>query len=275
MATEIIDTTPINDSSALGVMAQYQQQQMSRQEELDAKMLVFAGLALAQMIIYYRKADEVMDERNCVLGEYNSSNNGLLGFLAQLEEYRDYDNTILELKKGSVAWANGMLSKWKPNSCTEATRYIGEFTGDSKSIKEFEKMFIGCSCSGAPEGWGTHDGSLARALGAAYAGPMMDVAAIDAYEDLKGKVVELVLKAQTSMKAIYNISSIMSYYSQAYGIYQGLADLYISGFNSGAAMLGVSLGNLYKPAASTGNTTVRVGEGMRGGATPIQIGQVI
>lgn len=268
MPTEIKDITLVDDTSAMGTMALYQKQQMERQEELDLGMIGFAVMAALQMWHYWEKADKAIEERNCVIGEYESKNMGMLGFLAQLEEYRDGDYAILKNKKDrSISEATTMLNNWRPNYCDDAMRYTDEFVGDAESIKDFENMFAECSCSGIPEGWGTHDGSLARGLGAAFAGPMMQVASKDLYEELKGKALDLLMKAQAATKAIYNISSVMSYYTQAYQVYQGLSDLYISGFNSGAAMLGTSLGNIYKPGAPTGGgTTVRVGgQGMPGG----------
>lgn len=273
---DIKDITPVDDTSAMGTMALYQKQQMERQEELDLAMLGFAVIAIVQMVLYYDKAKDAIKDRNCVIGKYESSDMGMLGFLAELESYRDYDYSILvDKRENALDNASTMLNKWSPNYCDDAMRYTDEFIGDAKSIKDFEEMFAEYSHDGIPDGWGTHDGSLARGLGAAFAGPMMQVASKDLYEELKGKVLDLVLKAQSASKAIYNISSIMGYYTQAYQIYQGLSDLYISGFNSGAAMLGTSLGNLYKPGVSTnaGGTTVRVGgANAPTGSTPISIG---
>lgn len=252
-------------SDALGVMAYYARQQATREEELNLEMLVWAGLAIAQMIYYWDKVDDHTDDRDCAIGEFAKENMGMLGFLAELEDYRDrVDYPILMRKAALKDQIN--FGQWEPNSCASATRYIDEMYGDAQMIDNFENMFAACSCAGIPEGWSIHDGSLALGLGAAYSGPMMNIADVERFETFKAHAVSIVQQAQMSMKAIHNISGIMKYYEQAIGIHEGLASMFIQGFNSAGAMLGTALGKLASAAAGSGSNTVQVGgQGMAGG----------
>lgn len=251
MATEIKDITPINGDSALGTMALYQKQQMDRQGELDIEMMAYALLAIYQMYQYWKKVKEHTEERDCAIGEYVDGNEGMLGFLFEIEKTRNEVDWGILQRKANVK-NEIKFEEWKPNSCADATRYIGDLKNDVGTIEDMEQMFADCSCSGIPEGWGIHDGSLAFGLGAAYSGPIMNMAAVDMFEEFKQHVISIVQQAQMSMKGIYNISSVMKYYEQAISIREGLATMYLQGFNSAGAMLGTALERLGHAAAGSG-----------------------
>ena len=241
-------TNSPGDGSALGWMGLYHQNEYQRKQELDLEMLVFAGLAIAQMIYYWDKVDDHTDARDCAIGEFAIENQGMLGFMAELEHYRDtVDWGILKDKAAIKDQIN--FGEWAPNSCRTATLYNEKLEQDAKVLDKMEQMFINCSCAGIPEGWGTHDGSLAFGLGASYSGPIMNVAAVELFEEFKGHAIQIVQQAQMAMKAIYNISGIMRYYDQAIAIHEGLTSMFIQGFNSAGAMLGTSLGKLAESSA--------------------------
>lgn len=267
MATQIEDITQVGETSALGTMAMYQKQQMDRQGELDEAMLVYAGLAILQMLAYWKKMDEHVDDRDCAIGEYDRKDKGMLGFLAELEYYRDKDDLgILNEKLGIKDKITAALNQ-KPNSCETAMLYVDKLEHDGEMLDKFEESFAACSCAGVPDGWGMHDGSLAYGLGAAYAGPLMNIAAVELYETMKSHAVSIVQQAQASIKAIYNISGIMKYYEQVIGIHEGLATMYIQGFNSAGAMLGTALGKLAESAQGS-NNVVHITETAKHSPTP-------
>ena len=233
----------LDDTNALNIMGYHAKQQASRQEELDEKALWFAGLAILQLIYYWDKLKDHTEARDCAIGEFSPSNEGMLGFMAELESYRDaVDFPILMQKAGIKDQIN--FGEFEPKSCDTALLYFEDTNNDAKVINTFEKMFADCSCSGIPEGWATHDGSFARGLAASFSGPIANSFAVDLYEDFKANAVAVVQKSQMAMKAIYNISGIMRYYEQAINIHEGLATLFIQGFNSAGAMLGTALGQL-------------------------------
>lgn len=266
-----VENTP-GDGSALGWMGLYHQNEVTRKQELDLEMLVFAGLAIAQMIYYWDKVDDHTDARDCAIGEYEASNMGLLGFLKELEDYRDTVDFPMLMRKAAIKDQIN-FNEWKPNSCKTATLYDGDLKNDGLVLDEMEEMFANCSCSGIPEGWGTHDGSLATGLAVSYTGPIMNIAAVEMFEDFKAHAISVVQKAQMAMKAIYNISGIIRYYEQAIGIHEGLASMFIQGFNSASAMLGTAIGKLANGAPGTGSTVSVGGMGMPGsGSSTTAIG---
>lgn len=246
-------TNTVGGEDALGVMGQYAQNRMQYEEELAAETLVYTALAIAQMIAYWILANDQINNRDRVIGKYAEDDDGMLGFLWKLEKYRDEQDYPILLKKAAVK--DGItrdLKSFEPDSCGDAVRYVEELEGDAASIDSMENMFAACSCSGIPQGWGIHDGSLALGLGASFAGPIMNIASVDIYNKFKYDAIELVQEAQSAMKTIYNISGVMAYYGQAINIFQGLADLFISGFNSAGAMLGTALGRMAN-SGSKGN----------------------
>lgn len=253
MATEIIDKTPIDDSSALGIMASYQKQQMERQEDLDLTMLAYAVLAIVQMKWYWDKLKKHIEERDCAIGVYDKTDRGMLGFLREIEYYRDtYDWQILKEKRDILGKIN--FNEWKGSACSTAMNYVDDLANDVKTIDDMERMFADTSHDGVPDGWGIHDGSLALGLGAAYSGPVMNMARVEMFEEFKQHVIPIVQQAQMSMKGIYNISSIIKYYEQAISIHEGLATMYLQGFNSAGALLGTALGKLASSASGSGST---------------------
>ena len=257
-------TNSPGDGSALGWMGLYHQNEYNRKQELDIEMLVFAGLAIAQMIYYWDKVDEHTDARDCAIGKYAANNMGMLGFLWEIENYRDTVDWPILMEKASLKDQID-FDEWAPDSCNTAMLYTGELAREGAVLDRMEHMFASCSCAGIPEGWGTHDGSLACGLGASFSGPLMNIAAVEMFEDFKGHVISVVQKAQMAMKAIYNISGIMRYYEQVISIHEGLASMFIQGFNSAGAMLGTALGKLATAAAGSGNTVSVGGSGMPGG----------
>lgn len=247
----------ITDNDALGIMAYWHKSQAERQEKLDEMTGLYTLLAIGQMIYYWTKVDEHVDERDCAIGKYTDENKkdnaGMLGFLFDLEKYRDeVDWDILNDKYAVLGEID--FNEWKDSSCSTAMNYVGDLANDGESIDDMERMFAKTSHGGVPDGWGIHDGSLVLGLGAAYSGPVMNMAKVEMFEEFKQHVIPIVQQAQMSMKGIYNISSIMRYYEQAIQIREGLADMYLQGFNSAGAMLGTSLGRLANAASGSGST---------------------
>lgn len=261
--TNTVEATP-QGNDALGVIAYYARQQATREEELDVETLLFAGLAIAQMLYYWDKVDDHTDARDCAIGEFAQDNMGMLGFMWELENYRDTVDFPILMEKAAIKDRID-FDEWEPDSCSTATLYVDELQGDGSAIDNYERMFAACSCAGIPEGWGIHDGSLVAGLGAAYSGPIANIAAVEMFEDFKGHAISVVQKAQMAMKAIYNISGIMRYYEQAIAIHEGLATMFIQGFNSAGAMLGTALGKLAVAAPGSGNSVSVGGKGMAGG----------
>lgn len=252
------------DGSALGWMGLYHQNEYERKQELDVEMLLFAGLAIAQMLYYWDKVDDHTDARDCAIGKFAQDNMGMLGFMWELENYRDTVDFPILMEKAAIKDRID-FGEWEPDSCSTATLYVDELQGDGSAIDNYERMFAACSCAGIPEGWGIHDGTLVAGLGAAYSGPIANIAAVEMFEDFKGHAISVVQKAQMAMKAIYNISGIMRYYEQAIAIHEGLATMFIQGFNSAGAMLGTALGKLAAAAPGSGNSVSVGGKGMPGG----------
>ena len=248
-----IDNPPAEDT-ALGILGLQAKEQRERQGELDEAMLFYSALAIIQMLIYWDRHKDYVEKRDCAIGEeFVPEDKGLIGFLAQLESYRDEDWKTLG-EKASIK-DKIKFDEWKPKYCENATLYQSRSNHDSQMIDRFEQMFSETAIDGVPEGWSIHDGSLAFGLGASFSGPLYNIAQIEMFERFKADAIAIVQQAQMSMKAIYNASAIMKYYEQVIGIYEGFATMYMQGFNSAGAMLGTSLGKLFSAAPGSGSST--------------------
>ena len=270
-----VDNT-VGDGTALGVMGQEAQEQIERNASLKTEMGIFAGLSIGQLLAYWVLYNDQVNNRDRVLWgndncEWNSDDikppNGvdckyedcedsLIGFMKYVEERRDKDFEILKYKLD--LFGQIVADNETSNVCEEALRYGKNFCDASQSFNKLQENFAACSCAGIPEGWGLHDNTFGTSFGVALAGSIMTTGAKRLSEEFEKVKPELASNIQTSMKAIYNAQSVFGYYQQALGIFQGLSDLFISGFNSAGATLGIAVGQLASNTQSVPRITTQV-----------------
>lgn len=100
------------------------------------------------------------------------------------------------------------------------------------------------SSRGVPSGWLLHEGVLKGMKSAGYTQGIDKNADKRRVEALRKSKSRLVRSAQSTLKSEYNSAEILNKKSQVATIHGGIADLYMQGFNSSGAALGVALGRL-------------------------------
>ncbi len=246
------DLTAASSKISLDILGFEATQRIKREGELSIETLIQTGLALAQMALYYSLADDMIDKRDEKIDDEKE-------FIEELQEYTEtQDLPILQLKRQSVN-----LGIPGANPCGEAGRYLSEGMQDGEAVVETCQNFSRQSCAGIPNGWGIHEGELKGAMGAAYASGILSGNTKRREERFRKHKTDIVRTGQQGMKAVYNANDILTKYSQASSIYAGLADLFIQGFNSAGAALGVAMGKL---SGNTG-TSLNSQGGVSTGAT--------
>lgn len=212
-------------------------------------------LLLAQVLqlgIYYSLHDDAVDNRDEKIDDQ-------IEFMEKLNAYEcGPDLEMLNCKKAVL----NDLQLPLVDMCSDVRKCAFEIGLDGFAVDLKTDDFIAQSCGEEPDCWGTHDGELYAAKAASYVGGITANALRRDQEDFRMKKTDLVRAAQQGMKAVFNSSTVLSKYAQAASIHSGLADLYLQGFNSAGAGLGVTLGNIN----STTGTTFGVG-GNAGGAS--------
>lgn len=245
MSEHVYVLNGLDASTGLGTlmmnMNNYYAAQTERQAELDASTLIVTAAMVVQMIIYWNLYDDALEHRDEKIDD-------LVSFLDELQGYKADADGILDARMGVI----GSLGVPSASVCTEAVRYKSETVKDGKAIDKTSTNLSKRSARGIPEGWNLNAGVLASGLAQATAGSLMAGNAKRRREDFITKKVDIVKASQSGMKAVYKASDITGYYTQAMSIWAGLADMYLQGFNSAGAALGVELGKL---GTGTSNTS--------------------
>lgn len=218
-----------------------------RREELNIFTLIQTGLQIAQLIIYYNKLDDAIDKRDEKI-------DAQIEWMQELEDYKETQDLPMLNLKASALTALGLPTV---DMCGDAVRNASMSVNDGEAVDDKSQTIAGRTCRGVPEGWATHDGGLAAGRAASYAGGMMANSAKRRQEYFQTQKTKIVRAAQQGMKAVYNASDTLAMYSQAVAIHSGFADLFMQGFNSAGAGLGVALGQLAGSGTSNAAGTDR------------------
>lgn len=240
----------------------YFRERLQYEKELQIETMIQLVFALAQLIIYWKMFDDAIEDRDRLIDKQ-------MEFIDKLHEYRmNQDLPILRWKKQALG-----IPEPSSNPCGNATRFAKETDSDGGAVTSMQFQLSRASCCGIPSGWGLHDGQLAAALGIGSAGSLMEAHAKREALNFKWEKARIVQVAQSSMKAVFNADNVMKYYQQSGAIFQGLSDIFISGFNSAGAALGVSLGRMATlPQGGQQISTNNLGLGSNASPNPIQIG---
>lgn len=206
----------------------------TRNQTRDLEVIAQIALQTAQLIAYYDLADDAIESRDLIIDK-------TIDFITYLEDKKvSQDLPMLNLKK-SVLTGLGLPSV---DMCSSAIQFRQESINDGHAVDEKSVNYARETCGGIPSGWGLHEGTLMAAKSTSYIGGMVGSSSKRQQETFRRAKTDLVRNAQAGMKSLFNASEVLSQYSQAQGIYAGLADLFIQGFNSAGAGLGVALGKL-------------------------------
>ena len=264
-------TNEVADGSAVGMMGEYARYKRQYDEDLGLQSVITAGLAAAQMAIYWSLFDEYLEKRDETLDAY-------IVFLEKCRQ-RTFNTDLPEIKRIRNSLDDDNIDEFsrRYHTCEEGRRFVYE--GDRTNYTKLEVYHDGefvnktnmdivnqaTRDGDIPEGWGLHEGWLASAMSAGVTTSYSNHWAKHRYYDFLKAKARLLHTAQQAMKAIIKASRIEEYYRQAAQIYSGLSDIFIQGFNSGGAALGTALGRLSNSGtgnSATGTTPmVRIGMG--------------
>lgn len=270
-----VDNQPNKEGTySLDVMGAYAKYKHQYDEDLAIQSVITAGLAAAQMVIYWSLFDEYLDKRDETLDMY-------IAFLEKCRE-RTFNVDLPELKRIRNVLDDDNLDEFsrRYHTCEEGKRFVysGDHTNytklevhhDGEFVNKTNMDIVNQATHGGdiPEGWGLHEGWLASAMSAGVTTSYSNHLAKHRYYDFLRAKARILHTAQQAMKAVIKASRIEEYYRQAAAIYSGLSDVFIQGFNSGGAALGTALGRLSNMGGgNTGGTMtgtrpmVRVGMG--------------
>lgn len=247
--TNTIQNKTKNGEDALGAIGSYYEYRLKYEEEMTEKTSIFTGAYLVQMIAYGLAAWERINDRDDMVDK-------LYDFMKYLHDTKhDVDGPQLD-KIHSVLGMPGREFSY----CDTAKRYLTQAKQDADGLTKMEEMYVNSSPMGAVEGWGLHDAQLSYPLANAKAAELMVTTGKRRVESYNAKRAELVHKGHVNVRGLFTSSSVLQYYQQAQAIYAGLADLYISGFNSAGAGLGVSLQRLANQSGSSPSGKIDMGQ---------------
>lgn len=205
-----------------------------RTEGLDLVAIAQVILQTAQLVLFYGLADDATDRRDAKIDK-------TIEFQQDLQDYKfNQDLPVLNLKASVLT----DLELPTIDMCADALKVTTDAMNDGAAVDNKAFLFSEESCHGIPQGWGVHEGSLMAGKSGSYASGMIANNSKRRVEQFRIVKTDLVRAAQQGMKAVYSANETMAKYAQSASIDAGLADLFIQGFNSAGAGLGVALGRL-------------------------------
>lgn len=227
--------------------AKWYEEENQKRADLAAASIFQVIAHAIMMALYYDRATDAMSNRDTEIDKQ-------LDFMQKVSDYEfGADLDMLNMKKAVLSG----LQIPAVDMCSDVIFCRSEINEDGEAVDLASTNFIDQTCGGKPHGWGTHDGDLYAAKASGYAGGIVANSARREQEDFRQQKTKLVRAGQQGMKALFNAASIQAKYSQAVAIHSGLADLYMQGFNSAGAGLGVALGRM--GSATQGTSSFAVG----------------
>lgn len=226
----------------------YYDNQNSDRAALQSQSLLWMALYAAQLLIYYDLWDEAIDKRDAVLDDQQE----VLDYLHEADLTTDYAALLLKQE---------ILSLGLPDvdMCADAVLCASDSFKDGSAVDSLAAKLMKSDCCGAPTDKNgdelvTTEGQLYAARAAAYTGGILANSSKRRREQFRKNKTALASRAQASART--SIQSVLAMYQQAASIYEGLASIYLKGFNSAGAGLGISLQRF-----ATGNTGTTSGSG--------------
>lgn len=206
-----------------------------------AKESTLTGLAAtqmlaysAQLVIYYNAAKDSVDDRDAAIDDQVS-------FMQYLQNTKvNVDLPMVEDKVDVLTLLNIPVLQ----QCGSGSDVKNMTFRDGLAIDDTSSKLSKQACGSVPNNWYQHAGRLSGAKSGSYAYGIVSNADVRRVERFRKNKTSLVRQAHLGTKSIYNAGDVLSRYAQVVGVHSGLADLYIQGFNSAGAGLGVALGKL-------------------------------
>lgn len=222
----------------------YYDNQNADRAALQDQTLLWMTLYAIQLGLYYDLWDEAIDDRDAVLNDQQV----VLDYLHETD--LAVDHPMMQLKQDVVR-----LPLPEVDMCGDAVMYASDALKDGAAVDSLAEKLMKSDCCGAPtdingDALSITEGQLHAVRASAYTGGVLANSAKRRREAFRKNKTALVLRAQSSSRMA--IGPILAMYQQAASIYEGLASIYLQGFNSAGAGLGVSLQRL---ASGNGATT--------------------
>lgn len=249
---EVTNEANIDSKKAVDIMGGYLKERHEYEGEMMLATLAELAFALVQLGYYADRLRNAVNNRDDTIQDQ-------VNFITELRKLM-YGQDLSAINKKF-----GILGVAPPenNHCVENVAYKQETVNDGDAVDQMSRRFIRESPRRLPTGWLTHDGKLASALSIPVNGSYHSAAADRRkYDFIKAKV-GLLHGTQRSVKALFNASMVLAEYDKAIGIYGGLADIFIQGFNSAGAALGTALGKLANAASHSSPDTSSPSGGIR------------
>lgn len=191
------------------------------------------GLHATQLGLYYDALDDAVDERDAKI-------DAQWAFMQQLNNYNiNYDIPMLDCKKDILV----DLVVPEIQSCGYDPILAFSSNHDALALDQKAQHLADEAC-GVPLGWEMWEGEIHAAKSSSSLLSISAASDKRRIERFRKSKTRLVRTAQSNLKSVFNAGDILSMYAQAASIHSGLADIYLQGFNSAGAGLGVALGKL-------------------------------
>ena len=222
-----------------GAWKTYLDQEIAANNAAVAQADEWAAAFTAQSLIYFALWDDAIDNRDDVIDD--------------MEDF----NTYVEDKSATVDYPQMQLKQTvltalevpDLNTCTDPIMWLEENQADGEVVDSEASKQARRACGGAPAGWDMHEGQLYASAAAVYAGGLVHNANKRRIEGFRRNKTALVQRAQSAARLA--TGPILAGYQQAAAIHEGLSGIFLQGFQSAGAGLGVSLDRLSQ--ANNGN----------------------
>ena len=207
----------------------YLAQEIAANDQASADAALWAIAFAAQMVVYFALWDDAVDNRDDVLDKQKA----VLNYLNDTDENVDFPQ--MQLKQTVLT----DLELPELNACTDPLICRAENLLDGDVVDDKANAQARRACGGLPNGWEAYEGELYAHRSASYTSGIIHNANKRRVEGFRQNKTQLVLRAQSSSRTA--IGPILAGYQQAASIHENLAGIFLQGFNSAGAGLGVSL----------------------------------
>ena len=221
-----------------GAWKKYLDQEIAANEIAVSQAATWSTAFTVQMTAYFALWTDAVSDRDDVLDKQIEATDYVQTQSAEI----DFPQMVL---KRSVL-TGAVLPEL--SACTDPLLYLSENIADGEVVDSEARKQSRSACGGVPAGWATHEGELYSTAAASYAGGLVHNANKRRVEGYRRNKTALVQQAQRS--GVLALGPILAGYQQAAAIHEGLAGIFLQGFQSAGAGLGVSLDRL-----STAQTT--------------------
>ena len=208
------------------------EQEIAANNQASADSGLWAAAFAAQMVTYFALWYDAVDNRDDAIDKQTAMQDYIENQAATV----DYE---MLLCKQAICTD---LECPTLNACTDPLKCSDEGLLDGEVVDSKAQQQLARTCAKTPEGWNTNEGALYAHRAVGYAGGIVHNANKRRVERFLENKTALVSRAQASARLAPG--PILAGYQQAASIHEGLAGIFLKGFNSAGAGLGVSLERL-------------------------------